>query len=384
MGAVKRFGARLGTEHIGGTWMLIACAEFVLAFATASTLFQFGSANDGWSWGASVAGGIVCPALGVLLIAGDPGRYRTFGYPVRAWLVDHTVLGVILLLVFFADPVFSLLRGETHGAPAGIVVVPVLTVAAVVAAVLVHHRHLLTGRTRRENTRQAWYDRVFLARSGPLLWRVVYQPVGLVALVAAVVVMALSNSSDSYSLPAGAGLIALVSAPVVAASQNASGAVGMPRRRWSGHVVVAVAAPVVLVTLIRALGITGDAAEVKVPGTGTGWAGNMEPAAGTALLLVALVFIVAGLLAGALAVVFSYEDLGTGILWMVFVNIALTLFPQFQWEGMSQTGSGLLHLGWTVIITVGALSYARHRVMTGQPDWFGTRIIRSAQRKALA
>jgi hypothetical protein len=379
MGAVKRFGARLGTEHIGGTWMLIVCVEFVLAFAMASTLFQFGSANGDWLWGASVAGGIVCPALGVLLIAGDPGRYRTFGYPVRAWLTDHAVLGVILLLVFFAGPVCLLLRGGTHGAPAGIVVVPVLTVAAVVMAVLVHHRHLLAGRTRRENTRQAWYDRVFLARSGPLLWRVVYQPVGLVALVVALVVMALSNSSDSYSLPAGAGLIALVSAPIVAASQTASGAVGVPRRRWLRHVVVAVAVPVILVTLIRALGITGEAVEAKVPGRR-----NMVPATGTELLLVALVCIVAGLLAGALAVVFSYEDLGTGILWMVFINLALTLFPQFQWEGMSQTGSGLLHLGWTVIITVGIFSYARHRVMTGQPDWFGTRIIRSVQRKALA
>jgi hypothetical protein len=257
MGAVKRFGARLGTEHIGGTWMLIACAEFVLAFATASTLFQFGSANDGWSWGASVAGGIVCPALGVLLIAGDPGRYRTFGYPVRAWLVDHTVLGVILLLVFFADPVFSLLRGETHGAPAGIVVVPVLTVAAVVAAVLVHHRHLLTGRTRRENTRQAWYDRVFLARSGPLLWRVVYQPVGLVALVAAVVVI-------------------------------------------------------------------------------------------------------------------------------VLLSLGLELLLQVRWQGLSQAGGAVLELVIVGLTTLMSLSYARHRVMTGQPDWFGTRIIRSAQRKALA
>lgn len=378
-GAVKRFGARLGTEHIGGTWMLIVCVEFVLAFATASTLFQFGSANGAWSWGAAVAGGIVCPALGVLLIAGDPGRYRTFGYPVRAWLVDHTVLGVILLLVFFADPVYLLAGGETHGAPAGIVVVPVLTVAAVVAAVLVHHRHLLAGRTRREDTRQAWYDRVFLARCGPLLWRLVYQPVGLVALVVAVAVMALSNSSDSYALPADAILVALVSAPVVAVSQHAACAVGMPRRRWLRHVVVAVAVPVVLVNLVRALGIAGEAAEIKMVGSG-----KMEPATGTELLLVALVCIVAGLLVGALSVVFSYDDLAKGILWAIFINFLLVFVPQFRWTGMSQVGSGLLHLGWAVFITVGVLSYARHRVMTGQPDWFGTRIIRSVQQKANA
>jgi hypothetical protein len=379
MGAVKRFGARLGTEHIGGTWMLIACAEFVLAFATASTLFQFGSANDGWSWGASVAGGIVCPALGVLLIAGDPGRYRTFGYPVRAWLVDHTVLGVLVLLLLFSGPVFELASGETHGAPAGIVVVPVLTVAAVVAAVLVHHRHLLAGRTRRENTRQAWYDRVFLARSGPLLWRVVYQPVGLVALVAAVAVILWGDVDDVYVLPGLALVVSLVCSAVVAASQRAATAVGMPRRVWLVHAVTATAAPVALVSVAGVLGFLGDRVQVKEMESG-----SMVTATGTVLVFTVVTAVLVGLLAGATAVVFSYEGIATCIIWYVLLSLGLELLLQVRWQGLSQAGGAVLELVIVGLTTLMSLSYARHRVMTGQPDWFGTRIIRSAQRKALA
>lgn len=379
MRTVKGFAARLGTEHVGGTWMLIACAEFLLAFFLASTLFQFGSANDGWSWSASVAGGIVCPALGMLLIAGDPGRYRTFGYPVRAWLVDHAVLGVLVLLLLLSGPVFELVNGRTYGASGWTVVVPVLTVGAVTAGVLFHHRDLLTGRTQRGRTRDAWYDRVFLARSGPLLWRVVYQPVGTVALVAAVVVVPWAAAPDVYSLPAASLLVSLICAAVVTVSQRTATAVGMPRRVWLAHTVAAVAVPVALVNAVGTVGLSGRPVEVKETGTG-----SMIAASGVVLVLATLVAVVAGVMAGALAVACSYESIGAGILWMIFINLLLTLFPQFQWEGMSQSTSGLLHLGWTVIITVGALSYARHRVVTGQPDWTGTRIIRTTRRKALA
>ncbi len=87
----------------------------------------------------------------------------------------------------------------------------------------------------------------------------------------------------------------------------------------------------------------------------------------------------AGVLAGALAVVFSYEDIGAAILWFLMVNVFLTFCPQSRWDGLTQVGGSWLQIAWVGLVTLVFLSYASHEVVTGRPDWISTRIIRSRQ-----
>lgn len=367
---------RLRAEHRGSSWLFITVAETVLGFALASTLIQFGNINATWSAPAAVAGGILCPALGVLLVTGHPDRYRAFGYPVRAWLADRVVLGLALVVGFLYWPTYALTVGDAHGAPGTILLVPVLTLAVTGAAVLWHHRDLLAGRVLTSGGRRAWYDRVFLARSGKVAWLTVYQPVGTVAVVSALIVVAWATQEepDVYALPGAATIVALVCAPVVMVSQCAATATGMTRRGWLRHTVTAVAVPTAAVLAIGVLGGPGQVHSVKEMETG-----RMIPATGAVLALTVIVMVVAGALAGALAVAFSYENIGAAVLWSMVINFFLALFPQFRWNGLTQVGGAWLQVASVGLFALILLSYARDRVMTGRPDWVGTRIIRSRQ-----
>lgn len=376
MGGIRGFRDRLLAERTGGNWVLVLFAEAVLAFALASTLIQFGNATGPWSAPAAVAGGVICPALGVLLLAGHPDRYRTFWYPVRAWLTDRVVLGVPLAVAFLGWPVYALTGGNAHGAPGWILLVPVLALVVSAAAVLRHHRHLLAGRVRTSDRHRTWDDRMFLARTGPVAWQTVYQPVGMMAFGTALVTVIWTTRGDPdvYALPAAATITALACAPVATVSQQASRAVGMTRRAWLRHMVTAVAVPTAVFLVVGVLGGLGRMPSVKEMETG-----RMIPLTGAVLVLTVVVAVLAGVLAGALAVVFSYEDIGACIIWFLLINFLLTFFPQFRWDGLTQVGGAWLQIAWVGLVTLVFLRYARHRVMTGLPDWFGTRIIRPRQ-----
>lgn len=376
MGGIRGFRDRLLAERTGGNWVLVLFAEAVLAFALASTLIQFGNAAGPWSAPAAVAGGIVCPVLGVLLIAGHPDRYRAFGYPVRAWLTDRVILGVPLIVAFLTWPVYALTGGHAHGAPGWIILVPVLALVVTTAAVLRHHRHLLAGRVRTSSRHRTWDDRMFLARTGPVAWQTVYQPVGMMAFGAALVTVIWTTRGDPdvYALPAAATITALACAPVATGSQQAGRAVGMTRRAWLRHTVTAVAVPTAAFLAVGVFGGLGQMPSVKEMGTG-----RMVPLTGAVLGLTVVVAVLAGVLAGALAVVFSYEDIGSCILWFLLINFLLLFFPQFRWNGLTQVGGAWLQIVWVGLVTLVFLSYARHRVMTGRPDWSGTRLVRPRQ-----
>ncbi|MGV0869628.1 hypothetical protein [Corynebacterium kalidii] len=370
---------RLRADRRPDSTLVLLLLVGVMAFFTSSTLVQF---NPGWEPWPAVTGGILFPALSVLLLVPGPARYRVVGLPVRGWLLDHGLLVALVAVIHLAWPVWAVARPTdmSAGVPGWVPLLPAAAIVLTGAAILHHHRHVLSGRVVGTGYRYAGtpvHHRVFLARRGPVAWRTVYQPVGTTALatVAAFVVWILFDRGDSQSVTGAFLVAALVTAPVVAASRSTAAAVGMTRRAWVGHTLVAVAVPQAVV------GVVATVFQVSVTGglplgSFLGGTGSGQPSATSLLPLYLVVVVFMAVTGGAFAVSVSYEDWGTAVMWLIFVNVVATVaVAVFGVTTAWAPWLSVVAVPVSALVAYGLSRYAVRRALLGQPDWTMTSII---------
>lgn len=358
---------RLRADRPPSTTLVFLLLIVVLAFLTSSTLVQF---HHEWQPWPAVTGGIFFPALSVLMLLPNPARYRVVGLSMRQWVVDHGMLVALVAVIHLAWPVWAVVRpvDDAEQVPVWMPVLPAVAILGVVALVLWHHRHVLSGRavgTGARFTGTPLHYRVFLARRGPVAWRTVYQPVGLTALVTVLAMLAWRSYDDSNPL---LGVVtstflfaALITAPVVAASRTTAMAVGLPRRVWVLHSLAAIAGPQVVLGLPFAYRL----AEVN-PHVYT------EP---VRLVIYVGIVLTSAVAAAAFAVSVSYEDWGTAIAWMIGFGFVFGIVGGFGFNTSDALWPNLIALAGNVLLAWCLASYARGKAVLGQPDWTMTSII---------
>jgi hypothetical protein len=358
---------RLRADRRPSSTLVFLLLVGVMAFFTASTLVQF---DPGWEPWPAVTGGIFFPALSVILLVPSPARYRVAGLPMRQWLLDHGLLVTLVAVIHLAWPLWAVARPTdmSDGVPAWVPLLPAAVIVLTCAAILRHHRHVLSGQVVGTGYRYAGtplHYRVFLARRGPVAWRAVYQPVGMTALVAVAVVLAWQTYDRGYLSPdtvtSSFLFAALIAAPVVAASRSTALAVGLPRRNWVLHTVAAIAVPQVMLgapTIYRLLGTNPDVA--------------MEPAR---VLVSVGVVVTSGIAAAAFAVSVSFEDWGTAIVWFVGFGFAFMVIGGFGFNASNTLWLNLAALAVHGLLAWCLVSYARGKALRGQPDWTMASII---------
>lgn len=358
---------RLRADRPPSTTLVFLLLIAVMAFLTSSTLVQF---HRGWQPWPAVTGGIFFPALSVLMLLPNPARYRVVGLSMRQWVVDHGMLVVLVAVIHLAWPVWAVARpvDDAEQVPVWMPVLPAVAVLGVVALVLCHHRHVLSGRVVGTGARfsgMPLHYRIFLARRGPVAWRTVYQPVGLTALVTVVVILIWITYDEGSPAPEAVArsflLAALITAPVVAASRTTAMAVGLPRRVWVLHSLVAIAVPQVALGLPSAYLLAETNPHLST-----------EP---VRLVIYAGVVLTSAVAAAAFAVSVSYEDWGTAIAWLIGFGFVFMVVGGFGFNASDSLWPNLSALVGNVLLAWCLVSYARGKALLGQPDWTMTSII---------
>lgn len=369
---------RLRADRPLSSTAVILLLVLVTAFFTSSTLVQF---DEGWEPWPAVTGGLFFPVLAVLLVLSNPARYRVVGLSVRQWRLDHGLLLALVAVAHLAWPVWALVDGidVAQQVPGWTPLLPAAGIVAPTALVLHHYRRMLAGQVTGTGHRFAgtpWYYRVFLARRGPVAWRVVYQPVGTVSL-AAVIVLVIWSSVDSSEVQMVAGgflVAALATAPVVAASRTTAAATGMTRRTWVRHTMAAVALPQAVIGAVQAVTVSAVNGEMPLSSA----VGHADPvtdlrpvAVATYLLLIAST----ALISGAFAVSVSFEDWGTAVMWLIFFNIVTGLIVMLGFTMSDALWPYLVAVALNCLVAFYLGKYAQRRTLLGQPDWTMTSII---------
>ncbi|MGJ0183566.1 hypothetical protein [Corynebacterium glyciniphilum] len=358
---------RLRADRPPSTTLVFVLLIVVMAFLTSSTLVQF---HRGWQPWPAVTGGIFFPALSVLMLLPNPARYRVVGLSMRQWVVDHGMLVALVTVIHLAWPVWAVARpvDDAEQVPVWMPVLPAVAVLGVVALVLCHHRHVLSGRVVGTGARfsgMPLHYHVFLARRGPVAWRTVCQPVGLTALVTVVVILIWrtydADNPDPDVATSSFLFAALITAPVVAASRSTAMAVGLPRRDWVMHTLAAISVP----QLVLGLPFAFRLAEVN-PHVST------EP---VRLVIYVGIVLTSALVAAAFAVSLSYEDWGTAIAWLIGFGFVFMVVGAFGFGASGALWPNLLALAGNVLLAWCLVSYARGKALLGQPDWTMTSII---------
>lgn len=364
---------RLSADRPASSTVAFLLVTVVLGFLTSSTLVQF---HHGWQPWPAATGGLIFPALSVILVLANPARYRVAGLPMRQWTFDHGVLVALVAVVHLGWPVWAVLRPVevSRQVPSW---APLLSAAAIVGTVtmvIYHHRSVLTGRVIGTGHRFAgtpWYYRVFLARRGPVAWRTVYQPVGLVALGTVVVILVWQTGGANNPAPQAATssllFAGLLTAPVVAASRQTAVAVGMPRRGWANHAIVAIAVPLFVTGLPVAYSLAQDNSSVPVDVVRT-------------LIYVGIAATAATVAAG-FSVSVSFEDWGSAIAWVIGFGFLLAITGAFGLNPQESLWPASLGLVANSLLAWFIVSYARGKALLGQPDWTMTSIIGGGRSK---
>ncbi|MEJ6550088.1 hypothetical protein PQI66_11075 [Corynebacterium sp. USCH3] len=364
---------RLRADRPPSTTVVLLLLALVLAFLTSSTLVGF---HQGWQPWPSVTGGVFFPALSVLLVVPNPARYRVVGLSMRQWMLDHGLLVGVVAVVHLAWPVWATVRPVevADRVPGWTPLLPAVAMAVTVALVLHHHRHALAGRATGTGDRVAGtplHYRAFLARRGPVAWRAVYQPVGLTALVAVVLVeiwqLYGENTVDPQAVTGSLLFAAVITAPVVAASRQTAVAVGLPRRVWVAHVIAAVAVPL---------------AGVGAPVTYRMAEANPDvPVDAVRFVLYLGIVVTSALVAAGLCASVSYEDWGTTVMWLIGFGFLQALVGGFGFNTSDVLWPNLIAVAGNALLAWCLLSYVRGKAVLGQPDWAMTSIIRGAPAK---
>jgi hypothetical protein len=359
-----------------GVFVLVAV---VLAFFTSLAVSRAGNESGFW---AAIIGGTFFPALAVLLVCANPARYRVYGLSMRYWMLDHGILVMIVAIVHVACSAIMQVEdpfGYDNGTPVWPLVVPVVGILAMVSALVWHHRRTVFGRvtgTGSQFTGTPWYFWFFLAKSGPAVWRIIYQPVGLMVTVVTVCAAAFVVNDTGNSVFSVIPLVAPLAAPVVAASREAALAVGIPRRAWLAHVIAAIAGPATAVGTLLVL----IWASPGLPGEIVDFAAFADPRPVDSMALYFLRVLALAIAAAALSVVMSLEDWGTALVWYVLFSwgaYALN-FGAFQvTDGVwASVGALVLYAAFAALL----VNWARRRVVLGYPEWTVTSIIDGARR----
>ncbi|MGO1948349.1 MAG: hypothetical protein ACTH1D_01870 [Mycobacteriaceae bacterium] len=374
---------RLQADRPLSTTFVMLLLALPLALLTQSMMVQF---DNDWAPLPSMVGGLLCPALAVLLVVVNPVRYRGHGLSMRGWLIDHAIVVAIVAVIHLIWPVWLLIRPTDNVDPESwwVPVMPMLGLALAVLASLWRYRYILAGRvtgTDRTFTGTPWYMRLFRTRRGPVAWRVAYQPLGLVALLGFLVSLLWQWTSSEVDRAMGIMLFAgLVSAPVVAVSRETSIAVGMPRRRWLLHALAAIAIPLSVlgvgtVLVLSAPDLPGELQQMvnSVP---------EDPYPATHLALFALGTVLIAVASAALSLGVSYEAWGPAVMWFIVFWVILSMANNLYFSGADALAPSFISLGLILLITGALVFYARTKSLVGSPTWIMTSIIDSARRTA--
>jgi hypothetical protein len=338
----------------------------VMAFFTSSATAHMDFGPQLWPWALMA---FLLPALAVLLVVPDPNRYRVHGLSTRAWLVDHGILVALVLGIHAFWPLWAILRptGSGDHVPWSTAVPPVLGVIMMSIGVLWRFRRSLSGRELAgTSTTTPWYQRLFLARQGPTAWRIVYQPILLVSLLA-FAVFALITYSDggSSSSPASIQMLSVtLIAPVVSVCCISSVAVGMPRKMWTRHIFTAALVCQALMGLTYIL----VAAHPSLPGSLTQMDDRYTDSSFTMANLVLLVIstIAVSVAAAALCVGTSFEEWSSVIAWAIVFNIVFGIVNVFS-ANSNSLGLGTLTLVLNAALAGVLVFYSRTRALVGRP-----------------
>ncbi|MGO1948350.1 MAG: hypothetical protein ACTH1D_01875 [Mycobacteriaceae bacterium] len=365
----------------------------MLVLSLALALFTYSSMvglQRGWQNWSSVAGGLIFPAFAALLVIATPARYRVYGLTMGHWLIDHGVLVVMVLAMHLTWPIVasSGSPADSGGLPGWALFLPVVGIGLTVTAILWHYRHILAGRTTGTSgasTGTPWYYRFFLARRGPLVWRVIHQPLGLVAATGAAVLLA----SRAFGVldegsPVVFGIVmtpAIAVAPVAAASRETAKALGISKWAWFRHALVAITGPLAVagVVAMALLGFFGGRFPLRYGGLVDG-----DPLASmstTHVLLYLCSVLATAVVAAALSIAISYEDWVTAFIWL-WVTSWILVGVTFVAFGTGSAWLAVLGLGANLLIAWGLVAHARTKTLIGQPEWTMTSIIGGPRRRA--